>query len=1447
VLAKPLAAHLATVDAEEAADGTIARRKFPIFDGIRAIAVKEGETPQAAIARLSGTGRYEFVEVDRIRRAYSATPNDPDFSQQWGLANTGTNSPLSGPGVIGADIHAPAAWDLRTDASSVLVATVDTGVLATHLDIIANLWNNPNAGKDGYANDQHGIDTTGTVASGAPDDDAGHGTHVAGIIGAVGNNGLDVSGVAWSAQIMALKFLTADGGGSTSDELVCFTYAIAHGVKLINASYGSQGFENSEYTAIQKLQAAGIILVCAAGNNTEDNDLTPSYPTDYNLDNIVSVAASDNRDSIVYFSSYGSGNVDLAAPGYNILSLYNTSNTATMVLSGTSMATPMVTGSLALLEAQFPSDTYRQSINRLLRHVDQNPNFTGKVGTSGRLNLYAALSSASGDNTPYNDNFSARSHLSGYTLTARGDNAGATRESGEPVLGANATGSSVWWDWTAPASGNVTLSSSGSASTSLIGVFTGTSVSALTTVASGSSTVSFAAQAGVTYEFAVDGEKGVSGLVVLSLSYGNSTFANATSLSGANVSVTDSSENGAVSGTPKILNRTPLYTVWYTWTAPVTAHVQISGSSPDFDPLLAVYTGSSATALTLVGSGAGTTINEENDSPVSGTTVGFVATAGVTYAIEIGGRTDSSTDLDFGQFTLSIANARWVAASTDSFNCSPAIAPDGSIYIGGDNGTFYAFKPDGTTKWTYATTGTFDTSSAAIGPDGTIYAGALDGNFYAFTPAGTVKWTYLVPNSVAGGGTAAVACSPAVAADGTIYFKDSASTLYALSPTGVVKWRATVPGESYVAPTIASDGTIYIGSDDGAGGGMLYAFTSTGSTKWTFNAGNGVYTAPAIDGSGNVYFSTLGGVVYSLSAAGQQLWSYASSGGISSAPTLGTNGALYFGSYDHHVYAMSMSTGAVLWTYLLGAQVRASSPVIDGNGVVYVGCYDGFIYALNPNGTLNQTLATGNLVRSSPAIFGTTLFVGSADCQLYAFDLGASASGSSWPMYMGGVRRLGRAVVDALAITTEPITSATVTAGTPLTLTVAASGQGPLTYQWQLNGTNIAGATNSTFVILSPTTANYGSYTVVVTGPQGTVTSSPSVVGALSAPAITAQPASQTVNTGATVNLTVGATGGNLNYQWYFAGTAIAGATAPNLLLTNVGAYQGAGYGSYTVTVTNTLGSAGSSAATVTVVTSAQLLNLSARANVGSTTANWLVAGFVTKAGTKNMLVRGIGPTLASFGISGALSTPQLSLINGAGVTLATNLAWGNAPALVTAFIQTGAFSLPASSLDTALLMSLPAGNYTAQINGGSGDALAEIYDDDNGTSPGRLVNLSARANVGTGANVVSAGFVINGSTSETILIRGVGPSLSSFGLTGTLATPSLTLYNPAQTALQANSGWGNNATLSAIFTQVNAFALSSAADAALVVTLPPGAYTAQLSGVGSTTGVALVEIYEVR
>ena len=162
-----------------------------------------------------------------------------------------------------------------------------------------------------------------------------------------------------------------------------------------------------------------------------------------------------------------------AEPGYEILSTYYTSDTATAILSGTSMATPFVTGSLALLKNQFPADTPRQLINRLLRHADPDFNFNGRVQTGGRLNLAAALASAAGDNTPFNDAFASRAQLSGSCLSVSTSNLGATRETGEPVIANNPGGASLWWQWTAPSSGSVTLATTGSSYPTLVGVYTG--------------------------------------------------------------------------------------------------------------------------------------------------------------------------------------------------------------------------------------------------------------------------------------------------------------------------------------------------------------------------------------------------------------------------------------------------------------------------------------------------------------------------------------------------------------------------------------------------------------------------------------------------------------------------------------------------------------------------------------------------------------------------------------------------------------------------------------------------------------------------------------------------------------------------------------------------------------------------------------------------------------
>jgi hypothetical protein len=327
-------------------------------------------------------------------------------------------------------------------------------------------------------------------------------------------------------------------------------------------------------------------------------------------------------------------------------------------------------------------------------------------------------------------------------------------------------------------------------------------------------------------------------------------------------------------------------------------------------------------------------------------------------------------------------------------------------------------------------------------------------------------------------------------------------------------------------------------------------------------------------------------------------------------------------------------------------------------------------------------------------------------------------------------------------------------------------------------------------------------------------------------------------------------------YQWLWNGAPLAGATSPTLLLH----VTAATVGTYTSVATNAEGSATSSPATVSLASTAdigRLINISCRAQVG-TGGNILIAGFVVggqgTTGSESLLIRGSGPALVPFGVSGTLPDPQLQLFS-ASTVLGTNNGWGGGAQIASSAVSLGAFAwIDPSSHDSALLENLQSGPYTAQIAGASGDtgvALAEVYDaTPAGTytpaSP-RLVNISTRVQVGTGGNILIAGFVIGGSTARTVLIRASGPALVPFGVPGTLPDPELGLYS-GSTLLNSNFGWGGSADIASAAASVGAFGWSNAAsnDSAILITLPPGPYTAQISGASGDTGVALIEVYEV-
>jgi hypothetical protein len=499
---------------------------------------------------------------------------------------------------------------------------------------------------------------------------------------------------------------------------------------------------------------------------------------------------------------------------------------------------------------------------------------------------------------------------------------------------------------------------------------------------------------------------------------------------------------------------------------------------------------------------------------------------------------------------------------------------------------------------------------------------------------------------------------------------------------------------------------------------------------------------------------------------------------------------------------------------------------------------------------------------ANPVLSGTPTQAGDYVMQLQAYQLdnaqGYYSSTFTYEIVVSGANA-------APAFTTQPI-SETVLAGGSVTFSVTASGYPVPTYQWNLGSLPVSGANGATLTISNADAANAGNYTCVATNSAGSVTSNVAILtisSVSSPPGFTTQPAGQTVAAGGTVVFSAVASGSPTpTYQWFLNTTPVLGATGPTLVLHGVTA---ANEGSYTCTAANSAGGATSRLAGLTVVTTqdvGRLVNISCRAGVG-TGGNILIVGFVSggagTSGTQPVLIRGTGPALIPYGVTGTLADPKLTLYQGS-TSLESDTGWGANAAQITAEdTAVGAFALTnTASLDSALYVpNLAPNGYTAQIAGTSGDtgvALAEVYD---ATPAGayvpaspRITNVSARVEVGTGGNILIAGFVIGGSTSMTVLIRASGPALGPFGVTGVLADPELQLFK-GMTLEASDSGWLGNPDVASAAASVGAFAWTDALskDSALIVTLPPGSYTAQVAGSAGTsndTGVALVEVYEV-
>jgi subtilisin family serine protease len=323
-----------------------------------------------------------ICEANSVFHLGAVTPNDPNFGNQYAHER----------------MQSEAAWSISTGSPSVKVAIVDTGVNYNHPDLHSNIT--VNSGEvmsngidddgNGYIDDVYGYDFS--AGDGDPVDENGHGSHCAGIVGAVGGNGIGIVGVNWQVGILPVRVLDADGSGTNADVAAGIRYAAERGASVVSMSLGGSDKSGSIDDAITYARTLGVLVVAAAGNDSSNNDVEPVYPASSNLDNVMSVAASTASDRLADFSNYGPSSVDVAAPGDEILSTWLGS--AYQYLGGTSMATPQVAGLAGLLKATNGSLTYLDLKGIIMSSVDRVSALHGKVLSQGRINAYNAVTIA---------------------------------------------------------------------------------------------------------------------------------------------------------------------------------------------------------------------------------------------------------------------------------------------------------------------------------------------------------------------------------------------------------------------------------------------------------------------------------------------------------------------------------------------------------------------------------------------------------------------------------------------------------------------------------------------------------------------------------------------------------------------------------------------------------------------------------------------------------------------------------------------------------------------------------------------------------------------------------------------------------------------------------------------------------------------------------------------
>lgn len=578
---------------------------------------------------LKKSGEFQHVEIDSQIRIQQVPPTDSYFAsgELWGLENTGQSG-----GTTGVDVNAVPAWAVNTGSSSTVVAVIDTGIRYTHQDLAANMWNNsgevPANGIDddanGFIDDIYGINSiTGT---GNPLDDHGHGSHVAGTIGATANDAGGHVGVAHEVQLMALKALDSSGYGTTASAIICIDYAISEGANIINASWGDNTFSQAMKDAISAAGSAGIVFVAAAGNSGLSNDFIPFYPASYDLSNVISVAAVDRTGSRASFSNYGAVSVDLGAPGVDILSTTSTSDSSYGYKDGTSMAAPHAAGVAALLFSEYPAASIHEITTRMLQSTAPLAGLSGYTLSGGIVDAAAALSLSADGNMEILAKAERGALIDGElnTITIMlTDLSPVTGASVEAYLDGEATATAFLDNGVSPDE------------TANDAIYT-----AIMTAPTGVTSVNLNIDATAT------GKNPASEVVNFRVINppSNDDFENAYLLTTQAVASNNSSAtlqpgemiNPASAGT---------HSVWFEWIPDFTGDATLTTEGSGFDTTLAVYSGSTLDSLTLLGS------NDDYGTKLF-SVIEFPVTNGQSYKIQVNGYSYEAGNylIDFGSF-----------------------------------------------------------------------------------------------------------------------------------------------------------------------------------------------------------------------------------------------------------------------------------------------------------------------------------------------------------------------------------------------------------------------------------------------------------------------------------------------------------------------------------------------------------------------------------------------------------------------------------------------------------------------------------------------------------------------------------------------------------------------------------------------------------------------------